>query len=185
MKTLLLILLLFSTIAAAADENSSSEKDMTIGEFDLAAPVQFADEFNHKDEPFDPHFKAELDAKDSVVQDVCNKLTNFAKRIDCVGEVHSEFVRAGRLRGTLDFIRLNYSHLDNDALEEKMRALRASLAKARSYLVGNKPKGVLDRTNLEIEINEIQQIIGRRDRADLIAKCEKIFGEGHSRCKLP
>ncbi len=185
MKNLILVLLLFSPAAFAAVENSSSADELTIGKVDLSAPVSYADEFNEKGYPFDPYFKAELDSKQSVIDAVCTDIKNFVKKMDCISEVFYRFVRAGRLRGTPDFVRLNYIPLNNQELRQRVLVLQAAKKKAKNFLVGDRPNGVLDRAALELEINEIRQLIGRRNRSDLIKECEQIFGEDHARCKLP
>ena len=185
MKSLLLTLLLFSTAAFAADEDSSTDKPLMVGEVDLAAPVSYSEELNDNSIPFDEYYKDEQESKQKVIDAVCNEIKSFPDRMDCIADVSRQFARAGRMRGTLEFVRLNFMHLENEELMARIDELEGLLDHAESFYVGKKPLGVLTRTDLEIEIGEIKQLVGTRNRAAIIADCEKIFGEGHSRCKLP
>jgi len=169
-----------------AEEVEASKDSLSIGDFDLGAPVTFSDDLDEDGYPFDPGFKTEEEALNEVIAAVCPSLaSNFQRHMDCLSDTRHRFVRAGRLRGTLEFVRLNFLGVETAELKARINELKTAQKSARTYVVGNRPLGTLDHAMLDIEIGELQQMIGRKNKRELISDCEEIFGEGHSRCKLP
>lgn len=182
---LIAFLMSVSAFADTGDDPKANDEPLMLGEFNLASTVSYSLERNDDGEPFDPNYKQEEDAKQAVIDAVCGEVKNFFKKTECVGDVSKEFTRAGRLRGTIDFVRLNYLPLDRKALTALLTELESAYKASRDYFAGDRPAGVISRQGLNVEIIEVKNIIAITNKRELVSACEEIFGEGHSRCKLP